>query len=179
MIFLCHGHHVLEDLGDLKTSLNIHGVGDLNKIHLELDCGILEVQIVSTGSITLENMTIIPKQKTKSNGISLKNSANMHLKHCKIKNFSRAIEICDESSCVMKYGEISGCDVGVTVEENASFHSIGGLIEDVMTGIRVETFSSSLPRGVILDGTDNYGRKDIEFVKPRPPIIITKATGDT
>ena len=80
MIFLCHGHHVLEDLGDLKTSLNIHGVGDLNKIHLELDCGILEVQIVSTGSITLENMTIIPKQKTKSNGISLKNSANMHLK---------------------------------------------------------------------------------------------------
>ena len=79
----------------------------------------------------------------------------------------------------MKYGEISGCDVGVTVEEKASFHSIGGLIEDVMTGIRVETFSSSLPRGVILDGTDNYGRKDIEFVKPRPPIIITKATGDT
>ena len=175
MIFLCHGHHLLEDLGDLKTSLNIHGVGDLNKIHLELDCG-LEVQIVSTGSFTCENMTISPKQK--SNGISLKNSAKMHLKQCKIINFSRAIELSDESSCVMKYGEISGCDVGVTIEENATFHSIGGLIEDVTTGIRVETLLLSLPKGVILDGTDNYGRKDIEFFKPRPSVKITTATTD-
>ena len=128
----------------------------------------MEVQIVTPGSLTFENVTISPKQK--SNGISLKNSAKMYLKQCKINNFSRAIELCDESSCVMKYGEISSCDIGVTIEEKATFHSIGGLIEDVTTGIRVETDLMSLPKGVILDGTDNYGRKDIEFFKPRPSL---------
>ena len=50
--------------------------------------------------------------------------------------------------------------------------SIGGLIEDCVTGIIVESETNSFHSHVVLDDTDNYARTDVEYIKPKPKITI-------
>ena len=125
VILLCHGEHILDDVGDLKSCLNIFGVGNFNEIKLTLDCG-YDYELIASGSesnIYFENVTIA--SKIKQNGILIKDGAKITLQQCRVTHFSKSIEVRNNSSCLMKWSEVTGCDVAIFLEKNGNFHSIG------------------------------------------------------
>ena len=170
VILLPTGTHELYDVGDLKTCLHIIGVGDDGKIKLILDCG-FEYELVAQGTATsfqFENLDI--SSKTKQHGILVRDQAKLSLKQCRMKNFAKSIEVRNSSSCEVKWSEISDCTIAVSLEEKASFRTIGGLFEDCVTGILAE--GDSLNENTIIEDTDNYACNDIEFVKPKVTVKI-------
>ena len=91
-----------------------------------------------------------------------------------MKNFVKSVEVGNSSSCEIKWSEISECTIAVSLEDKACLRSIGGLIEDCVTGILAE--GDSLNENTIIEDTDNYACNEIEFVKPKVKLEIDSQT---
>ena len=166
VIVICPGEHILHDTGDLNTCLNIFGVGENKKNKLILDCGYdYEILVDGSGSIlNFENLTV--SSKIKQNGILVKNGAKAVFQQCIMTNFKQTIEVRNQSSCFMKWSEVSYCVSAISVEENGHFESTGGLIENCEVGIITTDDNLS---NIILDDTDNYALtpKGKQILTPR------------